>query len=259
MAKANEKDLLASKIFLHAVLPVIKVMLEDDTFIHNIFRNVSARVQFSADNDCEKIGAHLVFDYGDFQVVQGLCENPDLSFSFNSVSKMNAFFGGKLVLPKISGITNLFLFIKVLYLLMGLKILMPDSRPTDPIKKRLKVKMTFYMITTALSQYNKGADPEMVKWTKKQPERIYQISVDEDIAAYLKVKAGKTKSGRGLYTKRRPFVHMKFNGVDGAFPVIMNDVDMVAAVSKGYLVVEGSPEYGAALGNFMVRIQNLIT
>jgi hypothetical protein len=136
---------------------------------------------------------------------------------------------------------------------------MPNASPKDPKKRKLKVKMTFYMITTALSQYNKGGDPEMVKWTGKQPERIYQITVDKDIAAYLRVKAGKTKAGRGVYAKRRPFVHMKFNGVEGAFPIVMNEVDMVTAVKKGYLSIEGSPEYGGNIGDFMVRIQNLIT
>ena len=81
----------------------------------------------------------------------------------------------------------------------------------------------------------------------------------KNIAAYLRIKAGKSKAGRGTYTKRRPFVHMKFNGIEGAFPVVMNDVDMVTAIKKGYLTVEGSPEYGRDIGDFMVRIQELVT
>jgi len=100
----------------------------------------------------------------------------------------------------------------------------------------------------------------MVKWTSKQPERIYQMSVtNEDIAAYLRVKAGKSKAGRGFYKKRRPFVHMKFNGIQGAMPVILNDVDMVTAIKNEYLSVDGSPEYGRDIGDFMMRIQDLTT
>ena len=120
--------------------------------------------------------------------------------------------------------------------------------------------MTVYMITTALSQYNKGGDPEMTKWTSKQPERIYQISVtgEDDIAGYFKVKAGKSKAGRGFYTKRLPFVHMKFNGIDGALPILLNEVNMVEAVRDGLLSLEGSPEYGRDIGNFMVRLQELM-
>lgn len=259
---ATERELLASRIFLRAVLPVIKVVLEDVPAMKRKFERVTAKVQFTAQDPNGPVGACLVFDHGSFQVEQGICACPDLVLEFASVAKMNAMFAGKIVAPKIQGLFrlgNLRLLAKILSLLMYLKILMPTKRPTDPTKQRLKVKMVFYMITTALSQYNKGGDPEMVKWTQKQPERIYQISVTPDIAAYLRVKAGKTKAGRGFYTKRHPFVHMKFNGVAGAFPLIMNDVDMVTAVTKGYLVVEGSPEYGGNLGDFMARIQELIT
>jgi hypothetical protein len=255
----TERELLAARIFLRAVLPVIKVLLEDDSAVKKKFGDVSAKIQFAAGPDGNKTGAALVFDKGAFRVEQGIISEPDIAFSFKTVAKMNGFFAGKPVIPKIKGITKAGLLIKVFGLLLGLKILMPNSNPKDPEKRRLKVKMTFYMITTALSQYNKGGDPEMVKWTGKQPERIYQITVDSNIAAYLRVKAGKTKAGRGIYTKRRPFVHMKFNGVEGAYPIIMNEVDMVTAVKKGYLAIEGSPEYGGNIGDFMVRIQNLIT
>ena len=39
----------------------------------------------------------------------------------------------------------------------------------------------------------------------------------------------------------------------------MNDVDMVTAMKEGYLEVEGSPEYGRDIGDFMQRIQALVT
>lgn len=256
---ATEKELMTSRIFLRAVLPVIKVLVEEDPKINKKFASVSARVQFRAKDPAGDIGACLVFDRGNFLVEQGIADKPDITFSFGSVAAMNAMFAGKPALPMIKGFLKVGLLTKVLTLLLALKLLMPDNRPTDPGKKRLKVKMTFYMITTALSQYNKGGDPEMVKWTGTQPERIYQITVDDDIAAYLRVKAGKTKAGRGKYTKRRPFVHMKFNGVDGAMPVVLNDVDMVSAVKEGFLSVDGPPEYGRDIGDFMMRIQNLIT
>ena len=89
------------------------------------------------------------------------------------------------------------------------------------------------MITTALSQYNKGGDPEMQRWTAKQPDRIYQFSVEpEGIAAYLRVRGGQTKAGRGVYERRRPFVHMRFHGVDGALAVMNKEVDFVDGVGS---------------------------
>ncbi len=256
---ATAEELMASRLFLRAVLPVIKVLVEEHPGLNKAFADVSARIQFMAKDESGDIGACLVFDKGEFRVDQGIYPDADITFSFKSVAAMNAMFAGKAALPRIKGMYRLPLLIKVFRLLLALKILMPDKRPQDDLKKRLKVKMTFYMITTALSQLNKGGDPEMTAWTAKQPERIYQITVDDDIAAYLRVKAGKSKAGRGTYTKRRPFVHMKFSGVDGALPVVLNDVDMVSAVQKGYLSVEGPPEYGADIGDFMMYIQDLIT
>jgi hypothetical protein len=176
------------------------------------------------------------------------------------VKKMNDMLAGKPVLPKINGLSRFGLLVKVMSLLLSLKIIMPNARPKSIEKKRLKVKLSFYMITTALSQYNKGGDPEMVKWTTKQPDRVYQITVEgEEIAAYLRVKAGKSKAGRGVYTRKRPFVHMKFNGVDGALAVLLKDAEFVEGVAKGFVSIEGSPEYGAQLNDFMQRIQSMLT
>jgi hypothetical protein len=75
----------------------------------------------------------------------------------------------------------------------------------------------------------------------------------------LRVKAGRTQAGRGFCRRRRPFVHLRFNGVEGAYPIVMNRVDMVDAVRRGLLRIEGSPEYARDIGDFMMRIQTLIT
>ncbi len=257
---ATERELLTARLFFRAVFPIIKVILSDDPKINNSFKNVKAKVQFLAKDASGPIGAWLVFDNGNFNVEYGVCPDPDITFSFSSVKKMNDMLAGKTVIPSIKGITKFSLLVKVLTLLLSLKILMPNARPKDQMKKRLKVKLSFYMITTALSQYNKGGDPDMVKWTTKQPDRIYQISVEgEDIAAYLRVKAGNSKAGRGFYTRKRPFLHMKFNGTEGALAVLLRDAEFVEAVSKNYVSVEGAPEYAAQLNDFMQRIQAMLT
>ncbi len=259
MATTNE--LMSARIFLRALFPVMKVVLSDDPKMKRKFQGVSADIQFVAKDPAGDIGAVLHFQNGELEIIQGIRSRPDITFSFGSVAKMNAMLAGKPVIPVIKGFWKIGLLIKVFALLLYLKVLMPNARPKDPFKQRMKVKMTIYMITTALSQYNKGGDPEMAKWTAKQPERIYQMSVtgEADIAGFLRVKAGKSKSGRGFYARRHPFVHMKFNGVTGALPVILNDVNMVEAIRRGYLAVEGSPEYGRDIGDFMMRIQGLIT
>jgi hypothetical protein len=251
-----DKELIANRLFTHAVFPVIKVVLQDDEFYKKQFARVKARVALIAEGK----GGVLCFDNGDFSVDYKNLDVADITFKFSSVKKMNDFLRGKTVLPKISGITKVSLLVKVILLLNSLKIMMPNVRPKKEDKKYLKVKMAFYMATTSLSQLNKAGDPDMQKWVAKQPDRIYQIEVDgTDIAAYLRVKAGKSKAGRGIYKRKRPFVKMKLNGLDGAMAILLRDVEFVGAVDKGYVTVEGAPEYAAQLNDYMMRIQALTT
>ena len=264
MALSDEQ--LTSRIVLRAVLPVIKVMVEEDAAIKKAFEGVSGRVQFQAQDTDGPVGACLVFDNGAFSVEQGIAENYDLLFAFASLKRMNDMFRGKPTAlpqpgPLLSGLVSKpGLLIKTFKILLGMKILMPTAKPKTREKMHLKVKMTLYMVSTALSQMNKSGDPEMSAWTAKQPERIYQWSVDgEDIACHIKIKAGKSKAGRGMYTRRQPFVHMHFSSIENALPVLANEVDSVTAISKGWVTNDGSPEYGGRIGDFMMRIAGLLS
>ncbi len=264
-----DRQLLRTRLFLRAALPVAKVILEDDPSMKKRFEGVQARVQFIAKRAPEPVGAYLVFGESaeasdqpaaTFRVEQGFCERSDITLTFGSVKKLNDFFAGKTVLPGIKGFRRPALLLKVVRLLLALKLMLPTAQPKDPEKRRLKVKMTIYMITTALSQYNNGGDPEMKQWTSRQPERVYQVLVEpEGIAAYLKVRGGLTKAGRGVYHGRRPFIEMRFNGVDGALAVMNKEVGFIDGVAKGHVRVEGSPEYAANLNDFMMRVQELLT
>ena len=266
LPQARSREFLRARLFLRAALPCVKVMLDDDPAMARRFKNVNAVVQFVAKNQPRAVGAFLWFENGDVRVEQGfwdadgLGREPDITFTFGSLEKLCDFFAGKTVLPSIRGYNHPALLAKVVQLLLSLKLMLPSANPTDPAKRRLKVKLTVYMITTALSQYNKGGDPDMQRWTAKQPDRIYQFSVEpEGIAAYLRVRGGQTKAGRGVYQRRRPFVHMRFNGVDGALAVMGKEVEFVEGVGKGMVRIDGSPEYAANLNDYMMRVQSLLT
>jgi hypothetical protein len=261
---ASEKDIMTARLFFRAAFPVMKVPLQDDPKMKKLFENVEGTVQFSADNGEDKLGCFLTFDKGDLTVTEGLCDDPKITLSYPSVEKMNSMLSGGSVLPKIKGLRNIGLLIKFLRLVMCLKLMDPSNRPTDPVKRYLKVKMSIYMITTALSVANKLGDERMKEWTSKQPDRIYQFTVepyDEEngIAAYLRVKAGKTKAGRGVYTRRRPFVHFRFQTVDGALAVLLKEVEFVEGVEKGCVAVDGAPEYSAQLNDMMATLQGMLT
>ena len=266
LPQARTRELLRARLFLCAALPCVKVMLEDDPATAKRFKHVNAVVQFVAKSQPRAVGAYLRFEDGAVRTEQGfwdadgLGKEPDITFTFSSLGKLCDFFAGKTVLPSIRGYGHPALLAKVVQLLLSLKLMLPSAQPTDPAKRALKVKLTLYMITTALSQYNKGGDPAMQRWTAKQPDRIYQFSVEpEGIAAYLRVRGGQTKAGRGVYERRRPFVHMRFLGVDGALAVMNKDVEFVEGVQKGMVRIDGAPEYAANLSDYMMRVQALLT
>jgi hypothetical protein len=261
---ATPQDIMTAKLFFNAAFPVMQVLLDDDPKFHEKFKDVTGTVQFGAKNDDALLACHLIFDHGKLTVLQGPAENPDLSFTFPTVAKMNALLRGGLAVPSIKGLKNVSLLTKVLSLLMGLMIMSPKKKPKDLAGQSLKVKMSLYMITRALSQYNKLRDPSMQEFCQRQPDRIYQFTVEngEDkayIACYLRIKAGKSKSGHGVYTRRSPFVHFRFCSVAGAMAVLLKEVEFVEGVEKGYVETIGSPEYACYLNDYMAVLQGMLT
>lgn len=273
----TQEELMTATLFFNAAFPVMQVVLDDDPKMKEKFRDLNATVQIGAKTYPKKskdssgtpekedglIACHLDFNHGKVSVVQGPAEKPELTMTFGSVAKMNAMFRGGASLPAIKGFWRLGLLMKVFSLLMLLMLMMPKSRPKEPEKKALKVKMSLYMITRALSAYNKAGNPEMREWTERQPDRIYQFIVEpypvSGIACYLRVKAGNTKSGHGIYERRKPFVLFHFFSVDGALQVLLKDVDFVEGVEKGCVETVGSPEYAVQLNDFMSVLQGMMT
>jgi hypothetical protein len=254
---------MTAKLFFNAAFPVMQVLLNDDPKLHKKFGNFRATVQFGALDDVEPLFCQLIFGNGKVSVVQGKAPKPDLSLTFASIAKMNALLKGGMSLPSIKG--KLKLLPNVLSLLMGLKIMTKDNaKLKNLIEKTLKVKCSMYMVTRALSQYNKLGDPDMQEFCQRQPDRIYQFRVEHEgnpdyIACYLRIKAGKSKSGHGVYERRSPFVLFRFLSVDGALKVLGKEVDFVEGVEKGYVETIGSPEYACALNDFMAVLQGMLT
>ena len=256
----KDKDLLVADLYINAVFPVIKVLLKEDPSISKKFKDTVAKIVLRAKHEGGFIGATLNFNKGELEVSPDPIQDGDIVFTFGSLKKMNTFLKGGIALPSIKGFTKPLLLINFISTLLRLKIMMPNVRPKDAHTRYLKVKLALYMVTTALSKLNKSGDEDMNIWTSRQPDRVYQLSVEgEDIAVYFRVKAGKTKSGRGFYKRKRPFVHMKFDSIDGALKVLLKDVEFVDAVDKKYVEIEGSPEYAANINDFMMRIQALTT
>ena len=256
---ATQNELFASRIFLRAALPLTKVILQERPETAKKYEGLNGTAQFLAKDEAEDVGAYMQFADGELDVKPGILEDPDISFTFSSVGKMNAFFAGKPALPKISGIFSHFkLFTKVLNLLLAMKIIGRTTPPKKDEDKELMVRMMLYLLPLGISQLNKAGHPDVSAFTQKSPDRVYAWSVKgTDIASYLRVKAGKSKSGRGHYTRSKPFVEMKFDSIDGALGILLQTTDMMEASLNQVLVIEGSPEYGKEIGSLMNMVGDL--
>ncbi|MEN6473377.1 MAG: hypothetical protein ABFD81_05125 [Syntrophaceae bacterium] len=255
-----DKVMLTNRIILRSIMPLFKVLYEaDKTPIKKLLARFDGVIQLYVKGT--ETGAYLEFKDGLLDVIQGLHPRPDITLPFKHAEGMNAMFTGGVPVfggfPK--GLWKLPLLVKLIMLFLGLLLLMPNVNPKDPEKRLLKVTLIMYMVTNALSQLNKGGDEDMQFWTSKQPDRIYQMSVEPGgPAAYLRVKGGKTKAGRGYYARKAPFVHMQFNGLDGAYKVLAEGKDTLRATIDGDVKLVGSPEYAGTMGSFMVRIQDML-
>lgn len=283
--KASPDEILVAKLFFRAAFPAMKIpLLEEKKFIKS-FAGVKALIQVCAKDDAEPLACRLKFDDGQLEIMQGVWQDgqfkfdtedadflkkPDINLEFSSVASMVGVFKGGIggiIVPILKNITKLPLLLKFLFLLLSLMIMMPNAHPKDEFGMYKKVKMSLYMITTALSQSNKLGWKPMVDWCANQTDRIYQFYVGPtenypEIAAYLRIKRGKTKAGRGVYERKDPFVLFKFSNPDGCMDNIdkSRGVSFVECVAKGSVEIIGSADsYAVQFNDIMTNLQNMLT
>jgi hypothetical protein len=275
--KASPQDILTAKLFFIAAFPVLKVVIQEDEATRKSWENVEAVVQFRAKDEAGDLVCHLVFDNLDLKVIQGAHEKPDIEFQFSSVAKMVRMLkGSPTALPDVGSLIKCVaakpaLTLNFLMTLMKLKLMLPSAKLKNDMQKYLKVKLSLYMITTALSTANKLGWEGISRWTI-QPDRIYQFIVGDIekpvIACYLRVKAGtrpdgtrfgNSKAGRGVYDRKTPFVLFHFSSVDGALNILLKKKEFVKGVEDGDIEVIGAPEYGVQLNDIMAILQDMLT
>lgn len=254
----TNQDRYASIIFLNAVLPLLKVIIESEDKLKRKFSTLSGIVQISAMNDNEKVATHYLIDEGEIKVVKGVHQSPTLELCFNSVESFNGFFKGtSKKLPKFKGLKHIKLFLATLTALLRMaKLLGLNVPPNDEEEKKLLVRLYFYLLSSGISQLNKAGHPEISKWVKKSPDRVYAwtVSDDESLSAFIRLKAGNSKASRGIYKRAKPFFTMRFDSPESALGILMETDDMIESTIQGKLVMEGAPEYGAQLGNYMTIV-----
>ena len=262
----TKEALYSNKIFLNAALPLVKVIATDVPSLRKKFENAHAVIQVSClDPDVEggKVGMHFVVNSGEWLVHTCLTEDPHIELEFKSVEALNDSFKGNISLggiPKIKGLKYAGTLVSfVMVLLKMANLLGATEPPKDEETKELLVKCYFYLLSSGISQLNKMGHPGIKDWTSKSPDRVYAFAVDNypQVSAFIRIKAGKSRAGRGEYKRAMPFFTLRFNNLDSALGILMSIDDMLEATKAGRLVMDGGPEFGAQIGGFMLEIGDL--
>ena len=264
----TKEELYSNKIFFNAALPLVKVIANDVPSLKKQFAHVHAIIQVSAkDPDAPggKVGMHFVVNSDEWLVhLNKVDPHPHVELEFKSVEAMNAFFKGKMspaTLPKMKGVVTHFGAFKafLMTLLKMSSLLGATEAPKDEATKELMVKCFFYLLSSGLSQLNKMGHVDIHGWTSKSPDRVYAWAVDgyPSVSAYLRIKAGKSRAGRGDYKRAMPFFTLRFDNLDSALGILLGTDDMLEAVKTGHLIMDGAPEFGGQIGTYMLEVAAL--
>lgn len=261
---ANEV-LLTNKIFLNAALPLLKVIANDVPSLAKKFEKVHCIYQVSALDPSApdgKYATHFTVNNGEWKVcADKVATNAHIELEFKNMETMNAFFKGKIgpsTLPKMKGVVKKPLeFAAFMAVLLKMSSLLTITEaPADEETQKLAVKCFFYLLSSGISQLNKHGHEGVHDWASKSPDRVYAWAVDghPEVSAFLRVKAGKTRSGRGTYKRAMPFFTMRFDSLPSALGILLSTDDMLESTKRGKLIMDGAPEFGAQIGDFMIQV-----
>ena len=264
---ASREDILTNKIFLCGALPLIKTIASDVPSLAKKFEHTHAVIQVSAlDADAPdgKWATHFVVNSGEWLVHADKVsdkEHTDVELEFKSVEAMNAFFKGKIApntLPKMRGVfKNPGVFASFMMVLLKMSSLLTATQaPEDEDTQKLMVKCFFYLLTSGISTLNKQGHEEIHSWAMKSPDRVYALAVNDqpEVSAFIRVKAGKTRAGRGEYKRAMPFFTLRFDSFKSALGTLLGTDDMLDATKNGRIIMDGGPEFGAQFGGFLLTV-----
>ncbi|MDR2046681.1 MAG: hypothetical protein LBP79_02020 [Clostridiales bacterium] len=265
--KITQGDLYASRIFFYAAVPLLKVVCESEAKFGDKFKGRNFVFQISALYDGEgsengKMGTHFVVEDGVWTTQAGkVHENPDVELCFSNLRKFNVFFAGKgmvSVLPKMKGVfKNFGIFKDILTALLRMAGLMQAKDKPEKLEDQIMLcKLYLYLLPNGISQLNKMGHPDIKAVTENSPDRTYALIIEDypELQSWLRMKMGKSMSGRGEYKRCKPFLAMKFKNPSLALDIMMSKADMVAYIREEKLFVDGAPEFAGVVGGLLFKV-----
>lgn len=205
------------------------------------------------------IAAWIEFGGGAIRTGDGVHPSPALRLSFRDAAAMNDFFAGRPSLPRVSGaLRHPLVALHLFRALSRLRVLAPGGARSKA-DRALRVKLTVQLVALGLSRLNKSGHEETVAFAAASPERVYAWTVEETgDSSFVRMRAGRTRAGTGVYAGRRPFVRFVFPTVEGAFQVFTTPASQMEAVERGWVRTEGSPEYTRKVSGLLQRLDALL-
>jgi hypothetical protein len=261
----SQDTVFSYKIFLNAALPLVKVIASDLPNLAAKFEKAHCIFQVSAlDPDAlgGKVATHFTVNKGEWTVcADKVATNAHVELEFKNIEAFVAFMKGTIspkTLPKMKGaLQNPGMFLAFMQVLLKMSSLLSATKPPeDEATKVLLVKSMFYLLSSGISSLNKNGHEEIHAWAAKSPDRVYSWAVNDhpEVSAYIRVKAGKSRSGRGEYKRAMPFFTLRFDSLDSALGTLLGTDDMMDATKAGRLIMDGAPEFGAQLGDYMLKV-----
>ncbi|MDR3264064.1 MAG: hypothetical protein LBT30_07135 [Clostridiales bacterium] len=260
--KITQSDLYAAGIFFYSAIPLLKVICESEPKYGDRFKGKSFVFQISAlypEAEGGKMASHFVVEDGKWTTAVGkIHENPDLEFVFPNLKKFIIFFTGKgMPLPKIRGLSKIGLLVPILMALLRMAGLMQKTDKPEKLADQIMLcKLYLYLLPSGISRLNKLGHPDVKTVTDPSPDRAYALVIEgyPELQSWVRMKAGKTMSGRGEYKRCKPFLSMKFKDPSLALDILMSKADMVDYIGNGNLFVDGAPEFGGIVGTLMFKV-----
>ncbi|MBW3084301.1 hypothetical protein KEM60_00488 [Austwickia sp. TVS 96-490-7B] len=258
---APSEDILAATVFLRGVLPLIKILATDHPTTRAAFAEKNGIIQVSVPYDGDRHALHAIIINGTIDIRMGAYDLPDIELAFPTLTSFNRFFQGRPSRPpRIRGLRSprrIALAVAFIRALLTLSRLLGATKPpTAEADKALVVRLFFALLSAGISGLNKVGHPEIRRWASRSPDRVYAWAVDNhpDVGAYLRVKGGRTKAARGEYRRSQPFFTLRFDSLDSALGILLDIDDMLESTAAGKLIMEGAPEFGAQIGEYMLAV-----
>lgn len=265
MKPGLDRARLRARLVLFALLPALSDILPRRPSLLSAFAKTRASIRIGAAH-CD-LASRLVLDNGHLNVLKidsnALNKIPkdwDINLEFANTEELNRFFSGRAALPSVAGaLRHPVLLGKTALLLNELSLFKPGRVFSSADERVLYVRATLPLIARALCELFLGGHPAMAELVNESPERVYQWEVsDIGAAVWLRMARGRIQAGRGIYTKRRPFVRYLFPRAEGAFRVLSSHGPAMNGLLAGDILPEGSPEYSRKLSILLQQADELL-